>query len=296
MENKCLEGKLLHNYVDMVAGTSTGSLIACGVAAGIEAELINSLFINSGPLIFPSKTKRFWSRAARTISQGVSAPKYDSKGLEKELKKIFSKSGKALKLKDLKIPVMVVSYDVLNRRPIVFKSTKKEHENYEVWQVCKASCSAPTYFPAHEMKLGRSISPLIDGGVVANNPSTCAVAEAKKLGNSLENILLASFGTGRSTRKISRDEAEEWGALEWVIPIIDVLFDASVEIVDYVNNQFLADGNCFRFQVVLDKAYDDLDNADATNINALQGIAENFLNGAEQGDEQLKKLCSKLKS
>jgi len=125
MENKCLEGKLLHNYVDMVAGTSTGSLIACGVAAGIEAERINSLFIDSGPLIFPSKTKRLWGRFTRTFSQGFSAPKYDANGLEKEIKKIFTKSGRALKLKDLKIPVMVVSYDVLNRRPIVFKSTKK---------------------------------------------------------------------------------------------------------------------------------------------------------------------------
>ena len=50
MENKCLEGKLLHNYVDMVAGTSTGSLIACGVAAGIGKKTGSSLILRSSVL------------------------------------------------------------------------------------------------------------------------------------------------------------------------------------------------------------------------------------------------------
>lgn len=80
------------------------------------------------------------------------------------------------------------------------------------WEACKAFSSAPVYFPAHLLKFGESHIPLVDGGVVANNPSACALAEAIRLQNAASlyessEILMAAFGTGSLTRPITPEEA-----------------------------------------------------------------------------------------
>ena len=97
-----------------------------------------------------------------------------------------------------------------------------------MWEVCKASSAAPTYFPAHILNLGGADVPLIDGGVFANNPTAGAIAEGvrinKALGNAghdLDEFVVASFGTGEATRPIEAKQALQWGALEWAVPIVD---------------------------------------------------------------------------
>lgn len=62
--------------------------------------------------------------------------------------------------------------------------------------------------------------PLIDGDVLANNPVLCAVAEQAnnprgKEVNPLQNLLVASFGTGQSGRRITPQDIQNWGALAW---------------------------------------------------------------------------------
>ena len=121
---------------------------------------------------------------------------------------------------------------------------------------------------------------MIDGGVVANNPTACGIVEAvranaeKSSGVDLESFVVASFGTGRATRAISISEAQEWGALEWAIPIIDVLPDGASDAVHYVSRHLIPEERYFRFRTRLDKAYDNLDDASETNINALVNVAE----------------------
>lgn len=171
-----------------------------------------------------------------------------------------------------------------------------------MWEICKASCSAPTYFPAHVMKLGKARTPLIDGGVVANNPTACAIAEGVRVNKGrpageraeIDDFVVASFGTGELTRPIDIAEALEWGALEWAVPIIDVLFDGSTDAVNYIATQILDDDRYFRFQARLDAAYDDMDNADATNLNALANTARRCLS-AEGGDALLDRLAAQLR-
>lgn len=233
----------------------------------------------------------------RTFSEGISAPKYSPDGLEKCLKDTFGKKT----LGSLKVPTMIFSYNVFTREPVAFKSYRDKHAGLPIWQVVRASCSAPTYFPSMMLKVGQSEQPFIDGGVAANNPSACAVAEGiaintkVKKANRVEvdDFVLASFGTGSSTRPISPEESQEWGALEWAVPIIDVLFDGSTDTSDYVARQIIGDDNYFRFQIPLDKAYDDMDRADDVNLNALVGAAESYLN-SKDGTTMTKKLVQKL--
>lgn len=287
-----LEEKLgvpLRERFDLIAGTSTGAIIACALASGIPARSVVDLYRKRGREIFPAAPSRLWSRFERVLSDGASAPKYSDKGLENVLRTTFRESI----VGDVqKTTLLVTAYDVFKRKPEIFKSNKDSHRPLKLWEVAKASASAPSYFPAHVLEYEGTKNPLVDGGVVANNPTACAIAEgivlAQKTGAKLEEFVVASFGTGQNTRPINVDDATTWGALEWAFPIIDVLMDGAADATDYIACQLIAKDRYFRFQTELDKAYDDLDRADETNLNALAVIAQEYL--TQPGDEQIAKL------
>lgn len=263
---------------DLLAGSSTGALVACGMAIGMSPLQLADLYREHRHTIFPGIAGRLWSRAGRVFTQGPSAPKYDGRGLDKVLKQVFGKTT----LGQLKMPVLVTSYDTISRRPVIFKSFQPEYRELAVWEVCRASASAPTYFPAHGMKVQGQSCALIDGGLVANNPAACAIAEAMRKDARVHNsqdLVLLSVGTGERNRPIPLKEAQEWGALEWAIPIIDVLFDGNTDSVDYIARQLVGDGY-FRMQTELVIGLDDLDDVSSTNIAALEALARDYLQNA----------------
>jgi patatin-like phospholipase/acyl hydrolase len=269
----------LHEHFDLIAGSSTGALIAMGLGIGMPAGEITTLYEHFGDDVFPGAAERLWSRLARSFTQGISAPRYSPKGLERVLKRVFGERT----LGSASPRTMAIAYDTITRTPMFFKSYKPAHADIPLWEVCRAATAAPTYFPAHLTTVERRRRALIDGGVVANNPTACAIAEAVRLNNdaSLKGIVLLSIGTGQTTRPISEREATSWGALEWAIPIIDVLFDGSADSVDYIASKILGDGYYFRLQTRLMRGYDDFDNVDRTNLLALRHTAEAYLDQPE---------------
>jgi uncharacterized protein len=289
-------GSSLREHFELVAGTSTGSLIACAVSLGIPTATIVDLYLTQGKEVFPPSARRILSRIGRTFSQGLDAPRYDGKGLERVLKQVFSdrKFGELSKL------TLVISYDTLNREALVFKNDRREYNELAIWEICKASAAAPTFFPAQVITIDGQSIPVIDGGVVANNPTACAIAEGSRINQTrmsgdrvdLSQFVVASFGTGETTRPISIEDAQEWGALEWAQPLIGVLFDGSADSVHYIAKHLLTDDRYFRFQTPLTTAYDDIDNSDSTNLNALVRIAEAYLD--RTGDILLDKLIQQL--
>lgn len=295
-----LEQKLgtpIKEHFDIVAGTSTGALIGCALSLGIKTEVIVNLYLNYSREIFPEGGARLASRLRRSLTDGISAPRYDGVGLQNVLQRVFQNA----LFRDLQVkPTLVTSYDTLRREAVVFKNTKPTFDNIPVWEICKASASAPVYFPAHIMQVEGKEVPLIDGGVVANNPTACAIAEGVRMNEalppdqrvSLSNFVVASFGTGEVTRPISIKESQEWGALEWALPLINVLFDGSADAVNYISKYLLSDSNYFRFQTPLRRAFDDLDNADPANLDALVRTAQEYL--AAEGDALLDQLVTAI--
>jgi hypothetical protein len=294
----------LWKHFDLVAGTSTGAILACAVSKGVRTQKIIDLYTERGHEVFPPTLKRLWSRVGRVFSDGLSAPKYDGQGLEAELRRVF----RTTQFGSLKIkPTLVTAYDTFSRKPVVFKNDRAQYAKIKVWEICRSSAAAPAYFPAHVLDIAGAQVPMIDGGVVANNPTACAIAEAFRINDGRrqsgggsgrayhrEEFLVASFGTGETIRRIDEHEAREWGALQWAVPIVDVLFDGSADSVNYIASQVIRPDNYFRFQVRLEDAYDDMDDASPDNLNALTRLAADYIDSGA-GGRQLENLANRLR-
>lgn len=293
-------GGPVRKHADLLAGTSTGAILACALSAGTPASRIVDLYCKYGREVFPGLSSRLWSRASRLFSDGPSAPKYDGKGLDRVLKRQF---GTKTTFGELKTPTMVTAYNTLDRVPVVFKNFKRndthDHKKLKVWEIVRASASAPTFFPAKVIKIGASRKPLIDGGVVANNPTACAVAEAvrrspgRRASCAIDGLHVVSFGTGEATRPIPIRSAQEWGTLEWAVPVISVLMDGAADATDYIVRHIVPDKQYVRMQTPLSRGYDDMDDASETNINALISLAESYLD-SRAGSRALDKAARLL--
>ena len=222
----------------------------------------------------------------------------------------------------------MVSYDTYNRKAVVFKSKDEKSSTVPVWQVCRASAAAPVAFPGFLLKdaqfqaahrsggksegdLERQVPPeglpLIDGGVLANNPVLCAVADQlRQLShdtdqatiNPLQHLLVASFGTGQSGRRITPKNVLNWGALSWSdlargVPLYQVCADGSADVIDYLASSLLSD-RYQRYQPVL-KEVTSVFQADAENLRKIRENAESYLNDNNgQARERLKALAAQL--
>ncbi|MEA5594147.1 patatin-like phospholipase family protein [Rivularia sp. UHCC 0363] len=298
--------KPLLDYFDVIAGTSTGSLIACALAKGLNASEIKNFYIHNSQNIFPPSRILVHS-ILNLIRLGSSQPIYSDDGLRMVLKHIFED----LKFGELIKPTIVTSYDTYNRQAVVFKNTKIAHHNIPIWQICRASSAAPIGFPGYEMKHQDFVEdwrkngyeippqsgiPLIDGGVFANNPALCAIAERLRWNKDLpdnpkwndlisenvhqNDILVASFGTGQHVKQIGTKQVKQWGALEWLsprddLPLLDVLFDGAGDAVCYIAEQII--GNTyFRFQPNFKKEIPTF-SAKQQNIDAMIKCTEQYL-------------------
>ncbi|AFY57133.1 patatin [Rivularia sp. PCC 7116] len=316
--------KQLRDYFDVISGTSTGSLIACALSKGLNAREIKDFYVHNSQNIFPP-SKILIHSILNWVRLGSSHPIYSDEGLKMVLKYIFGN----LKFGELTKPTIVTSYDTYNRQAVVFKNTKIAHQDIPVWEICRASSAAPIGFPGYEMKHKAFIEdwrsqgyaipdssgiPLIDGGVFANNPALCAIAERLRWNKELpdnpkwnsliseqvnqRDIIVASFGTGQHVKKIGAKQVKQWGALEWLsprydLPLLDVLFDGAGDAVCYIAEQII--GNTyFRFQPHFDKSIPTF-SAKQENIDAMLNYTEEYLSLAEV-DSKLNKLVETLNS
>lgn len=309
--------KPLREYFDLIAGTSTGSLIACGIARGLTTSTIRKLYVEAGLTIFPKFHKVFEMRVNRLWQLGFSQPIYNGEGLEEVIRRdeVFGNM-----LFQALPPTLVTSYDTYNRQAVVMVNTKPAYAHIPIWEVCRASAAAPTAFPAHlisephfiaalEQKgcaiplneQGQKAIPLIDGGIFANNPALCAVVERLRWDDQPHgtDLTVASFGTGQNVKEIGLEAAREWGALEWLsprrgIPLLDTLFDGSSDVVDYAMQGLLPQCNYFRFQPTLEADLSAFQ-ASTNNLSRMVEASDRYLN-QPQIEQKLNQLVALLLS
>ncbi len=256
---------------DLVAGTSTGGILACGLTApgAHPAKDLVGLYRTRGAEIF---RRSLWRRV--TSVDGLVDARHDPAALQRVLTDYLGEA----RLGDATTNLLATGYDLEARTPYFFKSWRVDDEperDLDMVTVALATAAAPTYFPPVPVQPpggGGAELALVDGGVFANNPAMCAYAEAARLRPD-DPVTLVSLGTGEQTHAMSFAQTEHWGLVEWARPIIDVVFDGIADTVDYQLRHLLGDGY-WRLQCVLNDASDALDDASARNLTRLVDTAE----------------------
>ena len=265
---------------DLVAGTSTGGIIAAAVAApGPEggaphsARDLVALYRDEGPGIFSRSLGR-----RITSGLGLLEEKYDDDALVAALRRYLGEA----RISGALTRVLLTAYELETRAPYFVKSWRTVEEperDIRLWEAARATAAAPTYFePALiEPPGGGAKLSLVDGGVFATNPAMCAYAEAARL-NVEGDVRIVSLGTGSLADPIHHDDAAGWGLAEWVRPVIDVVFDGVADTVDYQLDHLLGPQRYHRFQARLTNgASDALDDAGERNLGLLQDAAREVI-------------------
>jgi patatin-like phospholipase/acyl hydrolase len=225
--------------VDLLAGTSTGGLIALALAAGRTPSQIRSLYETQGSAIFDRSA---W-RAITSLGSLIGA-KYDSDNLARVAEPLF---GAATRLGDLGKRVLIAAFDLDSGpddprgrtwKPKLFHNFPgPDSDAHElVWKVGLYTSAAPTYFAP--------VDGFVDGGVFAANPSMCALAQTQDPripeGIRLEDVTLLSMGTGTSLQFIEEREPD-WGDAQWIEPLLAIMLDGVSGIADYQCRRILGE-------------------------------------------------------
>lgn len=274
----------LAEHFDLVAGTSTGGLIVGLLLVPDQAgdrpryssaDVLQHHFENAQKIFH--LPMRHWVKTAA----GLSDEKYPASGLESYLKNVFGDYW----LSDLVRPCLISAYDIERRQATFFTqhvARERPEKDFRLFDVGRATTAAPVFFEVANVRsrVGRNYA-LIDGGVFANNPARCAMTEAEKYFQAEPaDISILSIGTGRVRQGYEYERAKDWGSVQWLRPLIDIMISANSEEVDYACRLALnrkSDGY-LRIDADLGRlgpsGSDRFDNVSPANIDALCDLAE----------------------
>ncbi len=243
IENKF--GNKISEHFDMICGTSTGGLIALGLALEHPAQKIAEFYTSRGKTIFPHET--WYQRIFPLLKQFALANKYKPDSLKKELVGFF---GDDKKLRDCQTLLCIPAYNISLGRPIVFKYSHNEGNFYRdgelnVIDVALATSAAPTYFPVHrinEPNLPNTIC--ADGGIWSNNPALIGLLEAWDYfvgkDKEFDTIRILSIST------ISKPKGEEFNKgsfLGWNAKLIESAMEGQSFFTDFFLNKLSKNKN-----------------------------------------------------
>ncbi|HUW08615.1 MAG TPA: patatin-like phospholipase family protein, partial [Anaerolineae bacterium] len=250
------------------AGTSTGAILAAGLALGREPEVLSDLYLKHGKKIF----KYRWGSL-----RGLLRPKYNKEFLFEQLKATYGNAKLGDIPGDKRLVVVAFRLDGFNderqRRwgPRIFDSSHEEDKSEFVHDVVMGSAAAPTYFPTH----GR----YSDGGMVANNPIMCAIAALLNTNTcGLDDMVALSLGTGEIEKFIQFDFGAEvdkdWGALKWMRKgLIDIFMTGTEAVPNFQARQLLRD-RMFRLDPAMTGVKFDMESVDM--MEQMVGYAESL--------------------
>jgi len=284
-------GRPIAELFDLVVGTSTGGILALGLSmpdplardgSQYTARELVEFYKQRGPQIFDPS---LW-RSLRSVS-GVLDESYSAETLERVLEGYF----KTRTLAECRVPTMVTTYAIERREAVFLKSFNPDHKAIRCVDAARATTAAPTFFEPASVRIAGEPHALIDGGVYINAPAVSAYAEAIALYPD-SDINVVSIGTGHLTRPIPLERAVEWGAAGWLAPLLDCMFDGVAKVTDQQMRLLLGDGY-YRFQLSLDSANDEMDDASEANLAALEAAALELI---EREEQKLDRVIARLLS
>lgn len=319
--------KPISESFDLIAGTSTGGILALGLSKDngngkpeFSAETLSEIYKSEGKTIFPQGTL---TSAARHLWRGfgVTEEVYSHVGLEKLLREKFGETT----LENTLSEVLISAYDIVDGEPIFLKSWEADHKAVKMRDAARATSAAPTYFEPHQMAIAyereqyqqtykkryekekykqtilekevggkivvQKTHTLVDGGVFINSPAVSAYAEARRLFSPEQDFLVVSLGTGQINPQVTYEEAKDWGMAYWVRPLIKFMFDGVSDAADYQLQHLLPEQRYYRIQTDLDEESGAMDLASEENIIRLIDSAMELI---EDNETVLDRLCELL--
>jgi predicted acylesterase/phospholipase RssA len=227
----------LSHYFDLIAGTSTGAIIAAALARGMSVSEIAKRYLDLGQRVF----QKSWLR------QGFVRAFYDEAGLIEELKQVY---GAQTTLGDpsLQTGLLIVTkrLDSGSTWPISNNPRGKYYDPrpnsnviansaYPLWQVVRSSTAAPRFFDPEKIEISRGksgetpvVGDFVDGGVSPfNNPALQAVMYATLDGYRIgwptgaDKLLVVSIGTGSRDLKVAPAKLAADNALKSLLSLMD---------------------------------------------------------------------------
>ena len=203
-------GRPTADFFDLIAGTSTGGIVAASLSYGIPALQVVEIYQRKGAEIFKRPKPRSLSeriaplayfipvvrgllKSSGTKPRDLLHCRYSPVALTSALHEVFGEQ----KIGDIeKCRLLLLTADLASGRPKAIKTPHLPNmirdRHYRIVDALLTTTAAPTYFPSHQIEPG---SCHVDGGLWANNPSVCAIAEACRIGR--ESVPEAKqFGTG----------------------------------------------------------------------------------------------------
>ncbi|MCX5785834.1 MAG: CBASS cGAMP-activated phospholipase [Elusimicrobia bacterium] len=210
-------GVPIGRYFDLIAGTSTGGIIALGLGLGYSAQDMLNFYLQLGPKVFASGG---WIKFLKHIGWS----KYSPKPLESILREKFG----ARVLGESKTRLVIPSVNLENGEVYIYKTSHHPRLTTDwrksVVEIALATGAAPTYFPTHRSEMG---TPLVDGGIWANNPVGLAVVEGiGVLGWERSELRVLSVGCTYTPLNIEKARDKSCGRLYWAFKLADLFMSS----------------------------------------------------------------------
>lgn len=223
-------GQRAADHFDLIAGTSTGGIIAIGLGLGLSGQEILEFYRKRGPIIFPLTSL---ARRIRYNLRHIVRPKYSQEVLLRELEAAFYHGREPVPLKKSKCRLVIPAYHAVAGLSHVFRTPHHplltRDADTEAAHAALATAAAPTYFSAAKVGSLIAESSFFDGGVWANCPAMAAIVEAVcYLGVSLDRVDVLSVGTTDEPFTV-RTKLRS-GVIGWNKQLLDILMNAQAEI------------------------------------------------------------------
>jgi hypothetical protein len=210
-------GKNVSDYFDLIVGTSTGGIIALGLGMGLSAKDVLGFYETYGPNIFEGNRHfRFFRSLFRA--------KYDPLPLKKALVNVFGDRKLGESRKRLVIPSLNIETGEVHVWKTAHNPRLTHDYKCKAVEVALSTAAAPTFFPTY---IADSGTPLIDGGMWANNPIAVATVEAIGiLGWPADQIQILSLGCTTPPLDVNWGRSHSLGKFAWADKIAEVFLVA----------------------------------------------------------------------
>ena len=214
LEARYLGGASVAQYFDLIAGTSTGGVIAIGLAAGLKAADLRDLYIARGCEIFPpirSGVMGAVERRLRNVCQYFRF-RYDRKALMRVLCETLGDR----KFGDAQVRLCIPAFEGRYGEVYIFKTPHhldfQKDASERMTKVAAATSAAPTFF----QPLQDGGYTFVDGGVWANNPIMIALVDVLSCFSvPRERVRILSLGCGDDSYSVDRSKIRLGGMLAW---------------------------------------------------------------------------------